>query len=83
MTRKTAKAALSLSVFDLGFSLRTVKVLSDLGITKVHHLVTRTEQDFKQYKNFGKSSMAEIKSTLIDLELGLGMKPSYLRKLKQ
>ncbi|MBI1337988.1 MAG: tetratricopeptide repeat protein [Phycisphaera sp.] len=59
------------SVNDLNLSVRARKALALLGITSVGDLCMRTEAELMGVKNFGMTSLLEIKEKLADLGLGL------------
>lgn len=69
------EAALNKPVSDLGLSVRARKALQFLGIATIGDLAARTEAELLGVKNFGQTSLDEVK-----LKLGeLGLK---LRELK-
>jgi len=59
------------SVNELEFSVRSRKALQRLGINTVGELATRTEAELLGVKNFGQTSLMEIKQRLTELGLGL------------
>lgn len=59
------------SVSELELSVRSRKCLQRLGITTLAELVGRTEPELMTAKNFGQTSLAEIKSQLTRLGLAL------------
>lgn len=73
------KSIWNFNIFNLGFSIRVVKVLYTLKKVTLRDLVLSHEDEFLVYKNFGTKSLAEIKSILMDLGLGLRMKKSYVK----
>ena len=56
---------------DLDLSVRSRKALHRLGITTVGELVTHTEAEILGMKNFGQTSLLEIKQRLAELGLSL------------
>ncbi len=62
---------LNKGVNDLELSVRSRKALQRLGVTTVGELATRTEAELLGVKNFGQTSLSEIKQRLFDLGLGL------------
>jgi DNA-directed RNA polymerase subunit alpha len=54
-------------------SVRAANCLAAEGIKTVGDLVRRSEQDMLQVRNFGKTSLKEIKNKLTDLGLSFGM----------
>ena len=62
---------LNKSVNELEFSVRSRKALQRLGVATVGELATRTEAELLGVKNFGQTSLLEIKQRLTELGLGL------------
>ena len=62
---------LNKNVTDLEFSVRSRKALQRLGISSVGELATRTEAELLGVKNFGQTSLLEIRQRLGELGLGL------------
>lgn len=54
-------------------SVRAANCLAAEGIRTIRDLVTRTEQDMLQVRNFGKTSLKEIKQKLNEMGLSFGM----------
>ena len=54
-------------------SVRAANCLAAEGIKSVRDLVSRSEQDMLTVRNFGKTSLKEIKQKLIELGLSFGM----------
>ncbi len=65
---------LNRNVEELELSVRSANCLKAAGIRTIGELVTRTESEMMQFRNFGKKSVDEIKAILETLELSLGMK---------
>jgi DNA-directed RNA polymerase subunit alpha len=59
------------NVNELELSVRSRKALQRLGINTVGELATRTEAELLGVKNFGQTSLLEIKQRLTELGLGL------------
>jgi DNA-directed RNA polymerase subunit alpha len=59
---------------DLNFSVRSANCLQSADLKYVGELVQRTENDLLKTKNFGRKSLNEIKETLHNLGLDLGMR---------
>ncbi|MDQ7779506.1 MAG: DNA-directed RNA polymerase subunit alpha, partial [Planctomycetota bacterium] len=55
---------LSMNITELDLSVRAVNCLSAEGIQTIAHLVSRTEQELLAVKNFGKTSLKEVKRKL-------------------
>jgi len=67
---------LSMEVAEFELSVRCRTALERIGITSVADLVTRTEQDLLSCKNFGETSLQELKALLAQRNLRLGMSSS-------
>ena len=66
-------AALFRSVDELELSVRSANCLQNANIRFIGELVQRTEAEMLKTKNFGRKSLNEIKETLANLGLSLGM----------
>lgn len=62
---------LNKSVNEMELSVRSRKALQRLGVSSVGELATRTEAELLGVKNFGQTSLLEIKQRLTDMGLGL------------
>ena len=65
------EAVLNKSVGELELSVRSRKALQRLGVNSVGELATRTEAELLGVKNFGQTSLLEIKQRLTELGLSL------------
>ncbi len=65
---------LSKPVADLELSVRAGNCLETANIKTIRELVIKTEKEMLEYKNFGKTSLNEIKDQLANMGLTLGMK---------
>jgi DNA-directed RNA polymerase subunit alpha len=54
-------------------SVRAANCLAAEGINTLRELVKRTEQDMLNVKNFGRTSMKEIKLKLAEIGMSFGM----------
>lgn len=63
----------SKSVDMLDLSVRSKNCLDSENILTIRELVTMTEQDLLKVRNFGKTSLKEVKNKLTALGLGLGV----------
>jgi DNA-directed RNA polymerase subunit alpha len=61
-------------VDDLSLSVRSANCLASQKITTLRDLITKTESDLLSLRNFGQTSLAEIKKKLAEHGLELGMK---------
>ncbi|MEN8154204.1 MAG: DNA-directed RNA polymerase subunit alpha [Acidobacteriota bacterium] len=69
------------NVESMGLSVRALKCLKRLGVNHIYELIEKTEHELLNSKNFGKKSLEEIISKLIDFDLALGQKlPENLKK---
>jgi len=71
---KSLEDVLYVLVDELDLSSRAQNCLQAAGIRYVGELVQRTEQDLMKMKNFGRKSLKEIKDTLAERGLSLGMR---------
>jgi DNA-directed RNA polymerase subunit alpha len=67
-------ADLALPVEDLQLTVRSYNCLKREGIHTVGELISRSEQDLLDIRNFGAKSIDEVKAKLV--EMGLGLKDS-------
>lgn len=65
------------TVEELEISARSVNALKSIGIRYLGDLVTKTEGELLQAKNFGKKSLEEIKAALAKFGLSLGMEVDF------
>ncbi len=64
---------LAKTIDHLELSVRSNNCLRSAGIERIYELVQKTEEDLLKTKNFGRKSLAEIKETLGNLNLGLNL----------
>jgi DNA-directed RNA polymerase subunit alpha len=64
-------AALALPISDLDLSVRSAKCMSALNVLTIGDLVRMSEPDLLQVKNFGATSLSEIKAKLARMGLAL------------
>jgi DNA-directed RNA polymerase subunit alpha len=57
----------------LELSVRSSNCLKSAGIERIYELVQKSEEELLKTKNFGRKSLAEIKETLSNLNLGLSL----------
>ena len=60
-------------VAELELSVRASNCLETANIKTIRDLVTKEEKDMLEYKNFGRTSLNEIKEQLANMGLSLGM----------
>jgi len=64
---------LAKTIDHLELSVRSNNCLRSAGIERIYELVQKTEDELLKTKNFGRKSLAEIKDTLANLNLGLNL----------
>ena len=64
---------LNIPISDFELSVRSRNCLSKMGIFTLKDLITKTEQELLGYKNFGETSLKEIRAMLAKKGLHLGM----------
>jgi DNA-directed RNA polymerase subunit alpha len=64
---------LAKTIDHLELSVRSNNCLRSAGIERIYELVLKTEDELLKTKNFGRKSLAEIKDTLTNLNLGLNI----------
>ncbi|MGL4513697.1 MAG: DNA-directed RNA polymerase subunit alpha [Lacipirellulaceae bacterium] len=70
----TLEAKFSLSVAELNLSVRASNCLESESIMTVRELVSRTEDQLLEVRNFGETTLAEVREKLRDMGLHLGMR---------
>ena len=73
VTREDLRQKLSMSISELDLSVRSANCLSSEKIETIGELVSRSEGELLKVRNFGKTSLREVKKKLSDMSLGLGM----------
>ncbi len=76
--RRELEDLLSKSVDILDLSVRAKNCLDSENITKLRDLVVLTESEILKVRNFGRTSLKEVKSKLSALGLSLGMPPEQM-----
>ncbi|MBI2932087.1 MAG: DNA-directed RNA polymerase subunit alpha [Planctomycetes bacterium] len=71
--KEELRQKLSMSISELDLSVRSANCLSAEHIETIGELVARSEADLLKVRNFGKTSLREVKKKLADLGLNLGM----------
>src|SRR5712692_7048358 len=72
---------LNMSLAELELSVRATNCLESEGITTVRDLVIRTDEELLEVRNFGETTLKEVKLKLQERGLHLGMKlPASLRR---
>jgi DNA-directed RNA polymerase subunit alpha len=64
---------LAMSISELDLSVRSANCLSSERIETIGELVSRSEAELLKVRNFGKTSLREVKKKLADMGLSLGM----------
>src|SRR5262245_20409929 len=65
---------LNMSLAELELSVRATNCLESEGITTVRDLVIRTDEELLEVRNFGETTLKEVKTKLAERGLHLGMK---------
>ena len=65
---------LNMSLAELELSVRATNCLESEGITTVRDLVIRTDDELLEVRNFGETTLREVKAKLEERGLHLGMK---------
>ncbi len=73
---------LELPIGKMDLSVRASNCLESEGIQTIGDLVGHTEDELLKFKNFGRTSMKEVKKKLDDLGLSLGMDLAAVRGRK-
>ena len=68
------EAKLNMSISELNLSVRAGNCLETENIMQVRDLVTRTEDQLLEVRNFGETTLAEVQQKLRELGLHLGMR---------
>jgi DNA-directed RNA polymerase subunit alpha len=72
---------LNMSLAELELSVRATNCLESEGITTVRDLVIRTDEELLEVRNFGETTLKEVKQKLQERGLHLGTKlPTSLRR---
>ena len=72
---------LNMSLAELELSVRATNCLESEGITTVRDLVIRTDEELLEVRNFGETTLKEVKQKLAERGLQLGMKqPTSVRR---
>jgi DNA-directed RNA polymerase subunit alpha len=79
--RSEVEEKLAKSLADLDFSARASNCLKTEGIETVGDLVAISEAQMLEFKNFGKTSLREVKKKLTDLGLSLGISTEELETM--
>lgn len=65
---------LNKSLAELNLSVRATNCLESVGINTVRDLVVRSEDELLQVRNFGETTLDEVRERLEEIELRLGMR---------
>ena len=69
-------------VSELELSVRASNCLETANIKTIRELVAKEEKDMLEYKNFGRTSLNEIKDQLANMGLQLGMDPEAIENVE-
>jgi DNA-directed RNA polymerase subunit alpha len=70
---------LNMSLAELELSVRATNCLESEGIATVRDLVMRTDEELLEVRNFGETTLKEVKGKLAERGLNLGMKTPVRR----
>ena len=68
------ESKLNMSLAELDLSVRATNCLESENITTVRDLVSRSEDQLLDVRNFGETTLTEVREKLADIGLRLGMK---------
>jgi DNA-directed RNA polymerase subunit alpha len=68
------ESKLNMSLAELDLSVRATNCLESENITSVRDLVSRSEDQLLDVRNFGETTLTEVREKLADIGLRLGMK---------
>jgi DNA-directed RNA polymerase subunit alpha len=68
------ESKLNMSLAELDLSVRATNCLESENIHTVRDLVTRTEDELLEVRNFGETTLTEVREKLADIGLRLGMR---------
>ncbi len=71
--KEELRQKLSMSISELDLSVRSANCLASERIETIGELVSRTEAELLKVRNFGKTSLREVKKKLADMNLSLGL----------
>lgn len=71
---QATEAKLGMSLAELDLSVRATNCLESENITTVRDLVIRSEEQLMEVRNFGETTLAEVREKLSDIGLRLGMR---------
>jgi DNA-directed RNA polymerase subunit alpha len=71
---------LNMSLAELDLSVRATNCLETEGITTVRELVSRAEDELLEVRNFGETTLREVKAKLQERNLSLGMRLPAARR---
>jgi DNA-directed RNA polymerase subunit alpha len=71
---------LNMSLAELELSVRATNCLESEGITTVRDLVNRTDEELLEVRNFGETTLKEVKTKLAERGLYLGMRPGAAKR---
>lgn len=71
--KEDLRQKLSMSISELDLSVRSANCLASERIETIGELVARSEGELLKVRNFGKTSLREVKKKLSDMGLNLGM----------
>ena len=70
---------LNMDISELNLSVRASNCLEAQNLATVADLASKTEDQMLEIRNFGKTSLTEVKAKLAELGLSLGMDPEFVK----
>lgn len=67
----TLEQKLEMFTAELNMSQRTINMLEEAGFFLIKDVIRLSETELSEMKNFGRSSLNELKAALFDIELKL------------
>jgi len=71
---QATEAKLNMSLAELDLSVRATNCLESESIHTVRDLVSRNEEELLEVRNFGETTLTEVREKLSDVGLHLGMR---------
>jgi DNA-directed RNA polymerase subunit alpha len=82
MSEEELNKKLNMPITELDLSVRASNCLEISGIATVGDLVAKTEEQLLEIKNFGKTTLREVKAKLAQLNLTIGM-PVAIKQMEK
>lgn len=76
------ESKLNMSIADMKLSVRATNCLESENINTVRELVSKTEDELMEVRNFGETTLTEVRAKLTELGLRLGMRVPTLQAVR-